>query len=222
MSFVHRDQAVQTVASHRANNPFANRIGHGRPHGRFEHAQPQIPDTLIHLFGENGIPVMDQDAVRVTGRNRFSELLHGPLGGGMRRHIDVKESAARMLNDHKHVENAKRRRDHHAEVTCHNAFGLVADERGPALRGTAVAWTSHAVAWRIFVHGSRRDSQTKLQQQFVGNALLAPCWIVLRHLADKRLQLRRNAWPSRARFPAPEQPEPLAMPAGTGLWGDYR
>jgi hypothetical protein len=121
-----------------------------------------------------------------------------------------------MLNDHKHVENAKRRRDHHAEVTCHNAFGLVADERGPALRGTAVAWTSHAVAWRIFVHGSRRDSQTKLQQQFVGNALLAPGRILQGHAANQCPQVLGQSRSSRPGFPPPKQAKALTMPSDEG------
>jgi hypothetical protein len=76
---------------------------------------------------------MDQDAVRVISRNRFAELLHGPLSRGMCRDIDVYESTARMLNDHKDIENTKRRRDGHTEVTRHDAVGLLADKRGRAL-----------------------------------------------------------------------------------------
>ena len=76
---------------------------------------------------------MNQEAIRVIGWKRFAELLHGPLRSRMRRDIDVKESAARILNDHKHVEHAKRRRDYHTEITGHYALGMIADERGPGL-----------------------------------------------------------------------------------------
>jgi len=34
-----------------------------------------MPDTLVNLFGENRIPVMDHDAVGVIGRHGLSELL---------------------------------------------------------------------------------------------------------------------------------------------------
>jgi hypothetical protein len=47
----------------------------------------------------------------------------------MRRDIDVKESAACMFNDHKHIENAKRRRDRRTEITRRHAFGMIADKR---------------------------------------------------------------------------------------------
>jgi hypothetical protein len=46
-----------------------------------------IPDTLVNFFGENRIPVMDQEAIGVIGRNRFAQLLQRPLSRGMRRDI---------------------------------------------------------------------------------------------------------------------------------------
>ena len=48
-----------------------------------------------------------ENAVGVISRDRFSELLDGPLRRGMRRHIDMKESAARMLNHDEHIEDAE-------------------------------------------------------------------------------------------------------------------
>ena len=52
----------------------------------------------------------------MIGWNRFAELLRGPLRRGMCRNIDVKKSATRMLNHHKHIEHTKGRSDRHAEV----------------------------------------------------------------------------------------------------------
>jgi hypothetical protein len=48
----------------------------------------------------------------------------------------------------------------------------------------------------------------------VGDPLLAPRRVVTGHTADEPLQIRRDWGPSRGGFPSPEQPEPLAMPAG--------
>ena len=93
MPVVERDDEIQTLASKGANDPFTNRIRHGRPYWRFEHAQPQIPYTLVNVFGEYRVPVTDQETIGVIDRDRFSELLHGPLSRGMGRHIDVKEAA---------------------------------------------------------------------------------------------------------------------------------
>src|ERR1043166_1985028 len=45
------------------------------------------------------------------------------------------------------------------------------------------------------------------------DALLAPRRIISGHLMDQGLQLRRDRRLTRLRFPAPEEPEALAMPA---------
>jgi hypothetical protein len=69
---------------------------------------------------------VDQEAIRVIGWNRFAELLQRPLSGGIRRDINVKESAAGVFNHDEHIEDSECRRDRHTEVTRHDAFGLVA------------------------------------------------------------------------------------------------
>src|SRR5262249_24975883 len=135
----------------------------------------------------------------------------------MRRDIGVKESATCMLNDHKHIEDAKRYSDHHTEVTRHNALGLVADKRGPALRGTAFARPSHTVARHIFAYGSWRDPYAKLEQEFVGNALPAPGRILQGHAANERLHGLGQSGSPRPGFPPPKQAKALTMPTNEGL-----
>src|SRR5215470_17983970 len=104
---------------------------------------------------------MDDNTVRVIGWNRFSELLHAPLRCGVRRDIDVNESAAGMFNDHKHIENAKRRGDRHTEIARDDALGMITEKRGPALRLMPLALTSYTVARHVFAHGPWRDPQTE-------------------------------------------------------------
>jgi hypothetical protein len=101
MPLVQRDHEVETVSSQSSNNAFTDDIRHGRPHGRFEHAQTHMTHPLIHVGGENGVTVMNQYAVRVIDRDRFPELLHGPLRSRMRGDIDMHQSAAGMLDDDK-------------------------------------------------------------------------------------------------------------------------
>ena len=60
-------------------------------------------------------------------RNRFAKLLHRPLSGGMRRDIDMNQSATRMLNPDKHVKQTKGRSDRHTEITGHDVFGMIAE-----------------------------------------------------------------------------------------------
>jgi hypothetical protein len=46
---------------------------------------------------------MNDDQVFMFSRDGFTELLHRPRCGGMRRQIDVKETSAVMLNHLKEV-----------------------------------------------------------------------------------------------------------------------
>src|SRR5919202_3997977 len=143
-----------------------------------------MPYPLINLMGENRVAIMDHNTVRVIGWNRCTDLLHGPLRCGIRRDIDVKESAAGMFDEHKDIEHAKRRGDRHAEITRDDALGMIAEKRGPALRLMPFALASHGMARHVFTHRSRRDLQTELEQQFVRNPLLAPGGVIARHLSD--------------------------------------
>ena len=165
---------VQTLAPHCSNDAFANGIRHRHSHWCFNHVQPHMTHALVNVFGEDSISVVDEHAIGVVSRYRFAELLHGPLRCGISCDIDVKESAAGMLDDHKHIEHAEGRCDHHTEVTCHDASGVIADKRGPALRQAAFVWTAYAVVRHVLAHCSRRDAQAEFEQEFVGDAFLTP------------------------------------------------
>ena len=128
-----RDQKVQTFPFERAQEPLTEGVGLGTPHGVLD-PQPQVAHTLVERLGEDRITVMDQKAVGVFGRNRFAELLHRPWGRGVCGHIRVEDAAREMCHHDKHVEEAKGRRDHHAEITRDDGLGMIAHKRLPALR----------------------------------------------------------------------------------------
>src|SRR5215475_1536320 len=155
MSCVQWNREVQTCSPHRSNHPFTDGICHGCSYWGFDDAQSHVPYTLINLFGENRVSGMDQEAIRVIGWNRFAELLHGPLRRGMCGNIDLKQSAPRMLNYHKHIEPMKGRRDRHAKVTRQYPFSMSADKGGPALSLTPLAWATDAVVRHVLAHGPR-------------------------------------------------------------------
>src|SRR5918992_4998552 len=160
---------------------------------------------------------MDEEAGAMIGRDCFAQLLQGPLCRGMRRNIDIEQSAAGVFNDHKDVERTKGGCDGDTKVTGYNRLRMVAHKRGPTLRLDTYARTAVQTCGHVLAHSSRRYLQTKLDQQFVGDALLTPRRVIVSHLADEPLQLRRNPWPSRTGFPAPEQPEAFPMPAEKGF-----
>src|SRR5262249_18161593 len=130
----------------------------------------------------------------------------------MRRDVDVDESASFMFNHHKDIEEAEGHRDDHEEVTCHDAFRMIAEEGGPPLRLTTLAWSSHAVVWHVFPHGSRRDSQTEPKQKLVGDPLLTPRWVILSHQFDEKSQLSGDTRAAGFGLPAPKQAEALTVP----------
>ena len=71
--------------------------------------------------------------------DRFAQLLQRPWGRGMRRHIDMQDPAGGVFHDHKDVEEAKGRRDHHAEVARDDRLGMIAHKGPPALGRRAFA-----------------------------------------------------------------------------------
>ena len=125
--FCERDDEIQALPPQRADEPFAEGVGLRSPHRCLEHPQPQVTYALVKLGRENAVPVMQQKTVAMIGRNRFPELLEGPLRCGMGCHIDMEEAPGRVLHQDKHVEEAKGGRDDHAEVTRDDRLGMIAD-----------------------------------------------------------------------------------------------
>src|SRR5262249_23360214 len=156
MTCVQGDHEVQTLAPHRPDYPFTDGIRHRRLHRCFEHAYPHTPDTPVNFFGKNGIPVMDENTVRLVSWDRFSELLHGPLSGRMCRHIDMNKSTTSMLDHHEHIEHVEGGGDRHAEVASQYPFGMITDKVRPARSLTPLAWSPDTMARHILTHGSRR------------------------------------------------------------------
>src|ERR687896_2758037 len=106
---------------------------------------------------------MDEEAVAVIGGYRFAQLLQGPLCCGMGRDIDVEQSAAGVLNNHKYIEQTKGCGDGDAEVAGHNRLRMIAHKRCPTLRLDTCARTAVQMLGHILPHGSRRYLQTELE-----------------------------------------------------------
>ncbi len=74
---------------------------------------------------------------------------------------------------------------------------MIAQERTPALRRHTMAWSSTAMPGPVRADRARRDPQSELQPQLVGETPLAPGAMVTRHLLDEPVQLHRDRGPSR-------------------------
>jgi hypothetical protein len=76
-------------------------LGLRTPYGGLEHPQPQVPYTLVELLREDGIPVMDEEAVAMVTRDGFAELLQCPVGCRMCSHIAMQDTAGGVFHDTK-------------------------------------------------------------------------------------------------------------------------
>jgi len=130
---------------------------------------------------------MNKNAVRMVSRDGLAELLNDPLRRGVCSHINMEQLSVGMFDHYKNIEHAKGRSNGYAKVTCDDVFGMIADKGGLALRWTAFARPFDAVIGHVFTHGSWRDLQTEFEQQLVGDAFLAPRWIVHGHAVNEGL-----------------------------------
>ena len=72
------NQVIHTFSPQRTEESFADRIGLRVLWWGFQHREPQVPDALVELPGENIIPVMDEEAIGVISWDGFAQLLQCP------------------------------------------------------------------------------------------------------------------------------------------------
>src|SRR5450756_1493509 len=118
--------------------------------------------------------------------NDFTQLLQRPCRSRVRSDVAMNQTSTAMLDDYEHVQLSKRCRDGEEKVTRNDPLGVQAQKARPAHIASRATCRSF---WQILVHRSRRYSNVELQQQFVGDALLAPRWILIRHPTDELLNL---------------------------------
>jgi len=126
-----------------------------------------------------------------------------------------------VLDRNEHVQHPEGRSDRNEEVTCKNLLCMVPQESGPTLITTRLPRRSlrHVLADR-----SRRDPDPELDQQLIGNPLLAPQRVLGGHPANQAAQFWRNWWPPRPALPVPKDPPAHSVPANDGRrsYDDHR
>src|SRR2546425_2125431 len=212
MYFTERDHPVETLSTHRADQPLAMSVRLRHPHRRLQNGQTGTRQHPVDPLREDAVTIVNQKSVLWVAWRRHSQLLEGPLGGRLVSEIPVDDPSGLHLQDYEDVQQLESQGDRHEEVTSEHGSRVVLDKCAPALRSgsAAGAVTSRHVA----SHRPRRDPDAQFQQELGRYPLLAPGPVRGRHLFDQPLQLR---WDSRSprtlRFRAPEQPESLSMPS---------
>ncbi len=102
-------QPIQALASNRADDPFADRIGHRAARRRFQYLDSEPCYRLVEAFGENTVAVVKQIFVLAFASDGLAQLLHRPSGSWMGGDVAMDEAPAAMFDHHKHVSQPERR-----------------------------------------------------------------------------------------------------------------
>ena len=134
VAFVQRDQKIQALPADRAHQPLAKRIGLRGAHGRFQHAQIHRCQRSVDIRRVNRVSIVNHELVQAITSDERPELLNGPLGRGMLRHVPVRDPACPDFQDDEHVENPERGHHRDKEVAREHGARVIADKRVPLLR----------------------------------------------------------------------------------------
>jgi len=125
---------------------------------------------------------MDEKMIAMVRGDGFSQLLQCPRCSGVGCHIAVHNPPGLVFDNDQDVEQPKRRRHDDTKVTGQYGCRMIANKGGPALITTGL---SARVFGHVLAYRAGRNLDPQLEQQLIGNALLAPGRIVSRHYADE-------------------------------------
>ena len=133
---------------------------------------------------------MNDESVSFIAGNTFSKLLERPFRSRVSSDIKVKDAPSFDFHDDENVDQLERCRYNNEEVSGNDGFGVIAHERHPSL--TRVRRALRRLR-HVTLNCAPRNLDTDLQQQFIGNSLLALGRIVRRHLDDQFPRLGGDA-----------------------------
>jgi hypothetical protein len=68
---------------------------------------------------------VDEEAKRMIPRERFAQLLLGPIRTGVIGDIDVQDSASAQFHDNEYINDTEPGRHHHEEVTGDSVLSVI-------------------------------------------------------------------------------------------------
>ncbi len=90
--------------------------------------------TPLSSSGEKMLSrIVDHEAIWMIVWKRLSELLQGPLRGGVVSDVVVEDPRSTQFYDYEHIKGAEVGRYDYEEVACHDRFGMTANEGHPSL-----------------------------------------------------------------------------------------
>jgi hypothetical protein len=161
------------------------------------------------MLGEDLVSVMDKILMPAFLGHDRPQLLQRPICARVCGHVHVSQTARAVLDNNEYVQHPERRSDRYEEVTGENRLGVVLQEGGPALITTRLPRLSLR---HVFANRSRRDPDPELDQQLMGNSLLAPERILHGHTSNQSAEFQRNGRTARPGLETPQQSPSGAVP----------
>lgn len=131
---IDRDEMIEALSPNRTNDSFAVGVRGGASERCSKCSHAHESGGPIQISVEHRTAVVDQELVLLLPREGVAELLNGPLGARMIRHIAVQDSPRTDFHDDVHVQYTKSSGDDIEEVAGDNILGVVADECVPTHR----------------------------------------------------------------------------------------
>ena len=129
---------------------------------------PDDPEsTVIGWRGCRRFDLMDDEPIRMRVSENLPELLLGPFRRRMIGNIEMQNSPRVDFHRHEHVQHLKVSRHRQEEIIGDDGVSVIPNESGPTLI------SSRTISMEILPDGSRRDSNTEFQIQFVRDPLFA-------------------------------------------------
>jgi hypothetical protein len=203
---------IEALALYRPGQPLHVCILPRRPWRNRPIPDAQPAQTPLHHLAIDGVTVAHEISWCVLPRERFHNLPSDPLRSRMTCHRMMNELPSAVRQDDQAIQQPEANRRHDEEICGGDPVFMVAQERGPALTGSAGAPTADwptsmpSLSSSPWIRGAPHNQ-------------LAPAY-----LSDQLPDLlgdRRSAT-SGSRLPAPESSKSSPMPADYRLWSDDR
>ena len=134
MFFAEDDHAVHAVPPNRTDHPFDGWILPWGSTSRNDLLDTDIPysPTEEHAVDRGSVP-KQEPGFGTVGRECLDDLLSGPLGRRVRRHVEVNDLTSLVGEDHEAVQQAEGDRGHDEEVAGDGALKMIPEEGAPRL-----------------------------------------------------------------------------------------
>jgi hypothetical protein len=132
-----------------------------------------LHQLLIELRRENGVTVVNGEAIRPLVRESFPKLLQRPLRRRMGGHIALQDPSRSDFEHHQHIKELQFGRHCNHEVTSDDRIGMIAHECRPMLGRSSSRSMIIPLRWPVLADGSRGHENGQLERELRRHSPLA-------------------------------------------------